>query len=81
MAKQCVVKGDNVYEGNSRMEVVTQAYHIRVSAEGRVFFNGVEDTISYNMHSYTMDEVLTDVYKRGIELLKRAGYTHYKEVE
>ena len=81
MAKQCVVKGDKVYEGNSRMEIVTQAYNIRVSAEGHVFFNGVKDTISYNMHRFPMDEVLADVYARGIELLKRAGYTHYKEVE
>jgi hypothetical protein len=49
---------------------------------GKVLLNDVPDTITYNMKEYTKEEALLDFANtRALSLLKRHGYTIYKQID
>jgi len=54
-------------------------FNCGISEKGVVTFEGIEDTVTYNMEEYTNMEALTDfANNRLITLLKRKGIIIYK---
>lgn len=71
-------KYEMLYEFDT-IEDVADYFHICTNIRGEVYFNGLMDTITYNISEYTQEEVIKDFIRtRLLKLINNAGYTIYK---
>lgn len=66
--------------GISKVDLIqnTNLFHFDIQ-NGELYFRKEKDTISYHS-SYTPEEMMLEMSNRAIELLKRNGWTLFKEV-
>lgn len=74
-----IVEKKKKYVEYPTVEALCKDFKVDISMTGVVSFNGVRDTISYNMECYTKEEALKDFCKdRILMFLKREGFRVFR---
>jgi len=80
--KYLATKNEINYYAETLYSLAFMVFHVKMNQYGQVLLNDVPDTISYNMEYYSKAEALLDFANtRLITLLKRHGYTIYKQID
>ena len=80
--KYLATKNEINYHSDSLYQLAFMIFHIKMNQHGQVMINNAPDTISYNMDYYTQQEALLDFANtRALTILKRHGYTIYKQID
>lgn len=75
-----LVKDGKAIEGMSKIDLIqnTKKFIFDVRS-GHLYYRNKKDSITYNPNEYTIEEMMYEMAKRGVELMVRSGWTIYKQ--